>query len=217
MPSKKQMAWIKAGLFVAALVPLARLVVLGFQNDLTANPVEFVTHETGTWALIMLMITLSMTPIRLLSGMTWQIQLRRMTGLFMFFYACLHFVTYVWLDHWFDWMAITKDIAKHPYVLVGFTAFVLSIPLALTSNKASVVRLRENWKKLHKLVYPIAILGVLHFWWLVKQDIREPLVYALILALLLGLRVYHLKFSVKRMRPQPVRPAASSKLKHNNM
>lgn len=198
MPSKKQIAWIKAVLFLTALLPLARLFILGFQDNLTANPVEFVTHSTGFWALTMLMITLSLTPIRLLTGMTWQLQLRRMAGLFMFFYACLHFTTYVWLDHWFAWTAITEDIVEHPYVLVGFSAFVLSIPLAITSNKAMVVRLRENWKKLHMLVYPIAILGVLHFWWLVKKDVREPLIYALVLAFLLGIRLYNKKYSASK-------------------
>lgn len=195
MPNKKQIAWIKAGLFVAALIPLARLFWLGVEDNLTANPVEFVERSTGTWALAILLITLSMTPIRLLTGIAWQIQFRRMMGLFMFFYACLHFLTYIWLDQWFDWSAIVKDIAKHPYVLVGFSAFVLTIPLAVTSNKAMMQRLRERWKKLHQLVYLIAILGVVHFWWLVKKDIREPLLYALVLALLLGIRIYHRKFA----------------------
>ena len=191
MPTPRQMAWIKAFAFVAALLPLARLFVLGWQDNLSANPVEFVTHSTGFWALTMLMITLSMTPIRLLTGMAWQIRLRRMAGLFMFFYACLHFLTYVWLDHWFAWGEIGKDIIKHPYVLVGFSALLLTIPLAVTSNRAMIIRLGERWKKLHRLVYPIAILGVLHFWWLVKKDIREPLIYALVLALLLGIRLYY--------------------------
>ena len=183
MPTPRQMAWIKAFAFVAALLPLARLFVLGWQDNLSANPVEFVTHSTGFWALTMLMITLSMTPIRLLTGMTWQIRLRRMAGLFMFFYACLHFLTYVWLDHWFAWSEIGKDIIKHPYVLVGFSALLFTIPLAVTSNRAMIIRLGESWKKLHRLVYPIAILGVLHFWWLVKKDIPEPMIYALVLAL----------------------------------
>lgn len=216
MLSKTQMAWIKAGLFIAALLPLARLVVLGFQDNLSANPVEFVTHSTGFWALTMLMITLSMTPLRLLTGMTWQIQMRRMAGLFMFFYACLHFMTYVWLDHWFDWADITKDIVKHPYVLVGFTALMLSIPLAVTSNKAMMKRLGSRWKKLHSLVYVIAILGVLHFWWLVKKDIREPLLFALILLFLLGVRVYNKKFSAKNSR-KPAAATANSKLNTNSL
>lgn len=198
-PNKKQLAWIKAILFLMALIPLARLFWLGFNDDLTANPIEFVERSLGTWGLVMLLITLGMTPIRLLTGMAWQIQLRRMAGLFMFFYVCLHFLTYIWLDQSFDWAAIVKDIAKHPYVLVGFSAFVLAIPLAATSNRASIQRLRERWKKLHMLIYPIAILAILHFWWLVKKDIREPLIYALVLALLLGIRIYY-KFPLLRQR-----------------
>lgn len=192
-PSKKQIAWIKAGLFIAALIPLARLFWLGFTDNLSANPVEFVERSTGTWALVSLLVTLSMTPIRLLTGISWQIQLRRMMGLFMYFYACLHFATYIWLDHWFFWEEITADIVKHPYVLVGFSAFVLATPLAITSNRAMMLRLGQNWKRLHMLVYPIAVLAVLHFWWLVKKDIREPLMYALVLALLLGIRLYYKK------------------------
>jgi sulfoxide reductase heme-binding subunit YedZ len=190
-PSKRQLFWLKALLFGIALIPLARLVWLGIQDELTANPVEFVERSTGTWALVMLMVTLSLTPIRLLTGSVWQIQLRRMTGLFMFFYACLHLTTYLWLDHWFDWMAISKDIVKHPYVLVGFSAFVLAVPLAVTSNTYMIRKLRDNWKKLHNLVYLVAIFGVLHFLWLVKKDIREPMAYALVLAVLLGVRLYY--------------------------
>lgn len=189
--SKQQLAWIKALLFVLALIPLARLIWLGVNDNLTANPIEFIERSTGTWALIILLITLSMTPIRLITGVAWQIQLRRMMGLFMFFYACLHFTTYVWLDHWFDWNEITKHIIKHPYVLVGFSAFVLALPLAMTSTNGMMRRLGARWKQLHFTVYVVAILGVLHFWWLVKKDIREPLVYAIILFLLLGIRVYY--------------------------
>ena len=197
LPSKKQLTWIKAGLFLAALLPLARLIWLGFNDDLGANPVEFVERSTGTWTLAILLITLSLTPLRLLTSIAWPIQLRRMAGLFMFFYVCLHFLTYIWLDQWFAWDDIVKDIAKHPYVLVGFTAFILAIPLAVTSNQAMIKRLRGRWKTLHTLVYPIAILGVLHFWWLVKKDIREPLIYAVILMVLLGIRIY---FYHKRSR-----------------
>lgn len=189
--SKQQLTWIKRLLFVLALIPLARLVWLGFNDNLTANPIEFIERSTGTWALIILLVTLSMTPIRLITGIAWQTQLRRMMGLFMFFYACLHFTTYVWLDHWFDWSEITKHIIKHPYVLVGFSAFVLALPLALTSTNGMMRRLGSRWKRLHYMVYVVAILGVLHFWWLVKKDIREPLVYAIILFLLLGIRVYY--------------------------
>ena len=215
MPTAKQMAWIKAVAFTAALIPLGRLVMLGLQGDLGANPVEFVTHFTGIWALVMLMITLSMTPIRLLTGMTWQIRLRRMIGLFMFFYACLHFLTYVWLDHWFAWNEIGKDIVKHPYVLVGFSALLLTVPLAATSNRAMIMKLGERWKQLHRLVYLIAVLGVLHFWWLVKKDIREPLIYALILALLFGIRLYYRRPATKpRERAES---SAARKLETNRM
>lgn len=189
--SKRQLAWIKALLFVLALIPLVRLIWLGMNDNLTANPIEFIERSTGTWALIILLITLSMTPIRLMTGITWQIQLRRMMGLFMFFYACLHFTTYIWLDHWFDWSEISKHIIKHPYVLVGFSAFVLALPLALTSTNGMMRRLGARWKQLHYTVYIVAILGVLHFWWLVKKDIREPLLYAIILFVLLGIRVYY--------------------------
>lgn len=189
--SKQQLSWIKAILFVLALIPLARLVWLGYNDNLTANPIEFIERSTGTWALIILLITLAMTPIRLLTGIVWQIQLRRMMGLFMFFYACLHFTTYLWLDHWFDWNEIVGHITKHPYVLVGFSAFVLAWPLALTSTNSMMRRLGTRWKQLHYTVYLVAILGVLHFWWLVKKDIREPLLYAVILAVLLGIRIYY--------------------------
>lgn len=190
MPTKTQIAWIKAGLFFAGLYPLLRLVYLGVNDHLSANPVQFVEHSTGTWALVILMITLSLTPIKLLTGVAWQIQFRRMAGLFMFFYACLHIVTYAWLDHSFDWSEIVKDIYKHPYVLVGFSAFLLSIPLAITSNKAMIKRLKGNWKKLHQSVYAIAILGVLHYWWLVKKDLTDPIIFATVLTILLGSRIY---------------------------
>lgn len=186
-----------------ALMPLARLIVLGLQNNLTANPVEFVERSTGTWTLAILLITLSMTPIRLLTGVVWQIQFRRMMGLFMFFYACLHFTTYIWLDHWFAWADIVKDIAKHPYVLVGFSAFCLTVPLAMTSSRKMMHKLGPSWKTLHRTVYLIATLGVVHFWWLVKKDIREPLLYALALSVLFGVRIYMKKF------PRVKQPAVS--------
>lgn len=201
MLSKRHINWVKGVLFLAALLPLIRLVWLGLHDGLGANPVEFVERSTGTWTLVILLVTLGMTPIRLLTGLSWQIQLRRMMGLFMFFYACLHFLTYIWLDQWFAWNDIVKDISKHPYVLVGFTAFILSIPLAATSNTAMMRRLKGRWKTLHSLVYAIAILGVLHFWWLVKKDIREPLIYATVLATLLAIRLYyHYKKSLARTR-----------------
>lgn len=189
-PNKKQLFFIKVFIFFACLLPVIRLTWLGIHNNLTANPIEFVERSTGFWALFILLATLSLTPVRVISGRVWQLQLRRMLGLFMFFYACLHITTYMWLDYSFDWSAMVEDIIKHPYVLVGFTAFILTLPLAITSNNKMIKRLRERWKQLHQLVYVIAILGVVHFWWLVKKDISEPLLYAAILIILLGIRVF---------------------------
>ena len=188
--SKQNILYAKAIIWLIALLPFARLVYLGFNDDLGANPIEFVEHSTGTWALVALLVTLAMTPIRLITGQVWQIQLRRMLGLFMFFYACLHIITYVWLDFAFIWQDITKDIVKHPRILVGFAAFVLTIPLAATSNSYMIKRLKTNWKKLHQSVYLIAILVVLHYLLLVKKDVTEPLYYAIALIILLGIRVY---------------------------
>ncbi|MDP3089023.1 MAG: protein-methionine-sulfoxide reductase heme-binding subunit MsrQ [Methylotenera sp.] len=196
IPSKKQLSWIKIFVFLLCLVPLTRLVWLGLQDRLSANPIEFIERSTGFWALFILLATLTLTPIRLISGLTWQIQLRRMLGLFMFFYACLHIASYLWLDFSFNWADISKDIIKHPRILIGFVAFVLTIPLAITSSNAMVRHLREYWKQLHQLVYLIAILGVVHFWWLVKKDIREPLLYASILFVLLAIRIYYKKKSI---------------------
>lgn len=189
--NKQQIIYIKAAVWLLALLPLARLFWLGFNDDLGANPVEFVEHSTGTWALVFLLITLSMTPIRLLTGRVWQIQLRRMLGLFMFFYACLHMVTYVWLDFALIWDEMLIDITKHPRILVGLAAFLLTIPLAVTSNSYMIKRLKSNWKKLHQLVYLIAILAVVHYWMLVKKDLTEPIYYAVALVLLLSIRVYY--------------------------
>jgi sulfoxide reductase heme-binding subunit YedZ len=200
-PNKTQMQWVKAFVFALCLVPLVRLFWLGFHDDLSANPIEFVERSTGFWALFILLVTLALTPIRLITGRVWQIQMRRMLGLFMFFYACLHVSTYLWLDFSFDWTDITKDIAKHPRILVGFAAFVLTLPLAITSNNAMVRLLRERWKKLHRLVYLVAILAVIHFLWLVKKDITEPLLYAIILFVLLGIRIYY-KGLVNKAKPK---------------
>jgi sulfoxide reductase heme-binding subunit YedZ len=190
-PDKQQLVRIKYMVFVLCLIPLSRLVWMGFNDDLGANPVEFVERSTGYWTLFILLATLSLTPIRLLTGRVWQLQLRRMLGLYMFFYACLHVITYLWLDYSFMWPDIIKDIIKHPYVLVGSAAFLLTIPLAVTSNNAMIRKLRDRWKPLHRAVYVIAILGVVHFLWLVKKDLREPLLFIAVLALLLGVRVYY--------------------------
>lgn len=191
VPGKKQIAVFKAMLFLLCLIPLLRLVWLAINDDLSANPIEFIERSTGFWSLFILLATLSLSPIRLLTGRAWQLQFRRMLGLFMFFYACLHITSYLWLDYSFNWTDIVKDIIKHPYVLVGASAFVLTVPLAITSSNFMIKLLRERWKQLHKMVYLIAILGVVHFLWLVKKDIREPLFYMAVLALLLGIRLYY--------------------------
>lgn len=179
----------KAWIFGLCLLPLVRLVALGASGGLGANPIEFITRSTGTWTLVGLMVTLSVTPLRRLTGRADLIRYRRMLGLFSFFYVCLHFVTYIWLDQFFDPAAIIKDIIKRPFITVGFTAFVLLIPLAATSTHAMMRRLGRRWQQLHRLVYAVAILGVIHYFWLVKKDLTEPLIYGAVLVLLLGMRL----------------------------
>ena len=201
-PNKQQVAAIKVMVFVLCMLPLVRLVYLGLQDNLGANPIEFIERSTGYWALTMLLLTLSLTPMRLLTGRVWQLQLRRMLGLLMFCYACLHLTIYVWLDYSFMWDEIVKDIIKHPYVLVGSAAFLLTIPLAITSNQYMVKKLRERWKTLHRLVYIIAILGTLHFLWLVKKDLREPVLFILILSVLLGMRLFYARIKPKKLKTQ---------------
>jgi sulfoxide reductase heme-binding subunit YedZ len=181
---------IKPSLFVVCLVPFIVLVIGAVNDTLGTNPVETMTHETGEWALRFLLITLMITPLRRLTGSNWLIRLRRMLGLFAFFYACLHFLTYIWFDQYFDWMEIARDIPKRPFITVGFTAFVLLIPLAATSTNRMMRRLKKNWSRLHQLIYVVAVLGVLHFLWAVKADTLEPMVYAVILLMLLGYRAY---------------------------
>ncbi|MGZ8269963.1 MAG: sulfite oxidase heme-binding subunit YedZ [Methylophilus sp.] len=197
---KQHILWVKGLVWLLALTPLARLIWLGFNDDLGANPVEFIEHSTGTWALVFLLASLSMSPVRLLTNQVWQIQLRRLLGLWMFFYATLHFITYLWLDFGFLMDDIFKDVVKHPRILVGFIAFVLTIPLAATSNQFMMKRLKTKWKKLHQSVYLIAILAVLHYLWLVKKDVTEPVYYAAVLILLLSIRIYfHYKKNRKAM------------------
>lgn len=211
---KNQIKKIKAVLFLICLIPLMRLFWLGFHDDLSANPIEFVERSTGYWTLSILLATLALTPIKLLSGVLWPIQLRRMLGLFMFFYACLHITAYLWLDYSFMWDEISKDIIKHPYVLVGFSAFIFTIPLAATSNNAMIRRLKMRWKKLHQLVYLIAILGVVHFWWLVKKDIREPLLFAIILLILLSLRLYYKRLAIKNSKPGMAKSGSAARAEY---
>jgi len=203
---------LKAALFVLALVPLARLAAgaLFFPDWLGANPAEFITRSLGDWTLRFLLITLAVTPLRRLTGWHWLANLRRMFGLFTFFYAVVHLSSYVAFDHVFDVVAILKDIVKRPFITVGFTALVLLVPLAITSTNRMVQRLgAKRWLALHRLVYVIAPLGVLHFWWMVKRDITEPAIYALVLAVLLGYRVVA-KLKDRRRRARPARVSASA-------
>ena len=189
-PGSRQAGWIKAGLFVLCLVPLSRLVYGGFTNALGANPIETITRSTGWWTLFLLMATLTVTPLRRISGANWLLKLRRMFGLYAFFYACAHFITFIWFDHWFDAVEILKDVVKRPFVTIGFAAYLLFLPLAFTSTNAMVRRLGRNWQRLHRLVYLLAVFGVIHFWWLVKRDLTEPAIFAAVLAGLLGARLY---------------------------
>ncbi len=186
--------WIvpaKVAVFLGGLYPLARIVLLGFTGGLGANPIEFITRSTGLWTLVFLCITLAVTPVRRLTGLNALLRFRRMLGLFVFFYVALHFTTYIWFDKWFDVFAILKDITKRPFIMVGFAAFVLLIPLAVTSPKAMVRKLGRRWQTLHKLIYLIAALAILHFWWMKagKHDLILPKIYGAIVIVLLAWRV----------------------------
>ena len=181
--------WIKPIVFTLSLLPLAWLVFALLTDRLGANPIEAFTRDSGEWALRLLLITLSMTPLRRYMGWNWPLRVRRMLGLFAFFYVCIHLTSSLWLDQFFDWNEILRDIFKRPFITVGMLAFLLLVPLAVTSTRAMQKRLGRNWVKLHRLAYVVPALGVLHFWWLVKADVRTPLVYALLLTVLLGMRI----------------------------
>ncbi len=182
--------FVKPLLFVVCLVPLVWLIIKGIFFGLGANPIEKMTRFTGDWTLRFLLITLAITPVRILFSLQW-VRYRRMLGLFAFFYASVHFMIWLGVDHFFDFSDIGKDIMKRPYITVGFSALVLLIPLAVTSTNAMIKRLGKNWKRLHQLVYVIAVLGVLHYLWLVKADNREPLIYGGILVALLLVRAWN--------------------------
>jgi sulfoxide reductase heme-binding subunit YedZ len=204
--SERAITGVKAGLFIAALLPLTHLAVgaFFFPEWLGVNPAEYITRSTGDWTLRLLLLTLTVTPLRRLTGWTWLLRLRRMLGLFAFFYAVMHMSSYVSFDHVFDIGEIFKDIVKRPFITVGFICLVLMIPLAITSNNGMVRRMgARRWQLLHRLVYVIAPLGVLHFWWMVKRDLTEPIIYAILLGVLLGYRVY------ARTRPPAQRGAAA--------
>lgn len=181
--------WLKPLLFLICLIPFGQLAYGAYIGDLSANPIEFITRFTGSWALIILIASLAVTPLRRISGWNELIKFRRMLGLFAFFYALMHFSTYLVLDHFFDFQAISKDILKRPYVTAGFIGFVAMIPLAITSTAAMIRRLGKRWQQLHRLVYIAAIVGVIHFYWLVKADISRPAQYGGVLVLLLGYRL----------------------------
>lgn len=176
-----------------ALLPFGRLVLFTFTDQLGANPIEFITRNTGDWTLYFLCITLTVTPLRRLSKWNWLIKLRRMIGLFAFFYAALHFTTFLWFDHFFDVSEMLKDVIKRPFITVGFAAFVLLIPLAITSTNGMVKRLGgKRWQWLHRLIYVIASLGILHYWWMKagKHDFEQPIIFGAIVAALLLVRIF---------------------------
>ena len=181
--------WTKVFVFAACLVPLALLVWRGLNNNLTADPIAYVTHKTGDWTLRFLVITLAITPLRKILHLPQLIRFRRMMGLFAFFYVSLHFTTWIWLDKNFIWAELWKDVLKRPFITVGFTGFVLLIPLAITSTAGWIRRLGgKRWQLLHRLVYLTAVLGVIHYYWLVKSDVRLPLFYGFLVAILLAWR-----------------------------
>ena len=198
----------KLAIGVVALLPAARIGVLLLGGDLGANPIAEAMNRLGFWTLTLLLATLAPTPIQIVTGWKWPLRLRRMLGLETFLYVCLHFAVYLGLDQFFDFAAIGKDIAKRPFITVGFTAFVLLIPLAITSTDGMVRRLGfARWKRLHRLIYVVAVLGVVHFVWRVKSDLRQPLIFAGVLAVLLVIRSLRLARAAKAVRSTSPRRA----------
>lgn len=201
--------WTKVPVFVLCLVPLGLLAWRGLRSDLGANPIEFITHATGDWTLRFLIIALAVTPFRKILHLPELIRFRRMFGLFAFFYACLHFTTYTWLDKFFDFSEMIKDVEKRRFITLGFTAFVLMIPLALTSTTGWIRRLGgRRWQMIHRGIYVSAIAGVIHYYWLVKSDVRKPLFYGALVFLLLAWRAGN--WLQRRRASAPVRAASST-------
>ncbi len=181
---------LKVAIWGACLAPVGRLIYRGAGGGLGANPIEFITLSTGIWTLTFLTATLSITPLRKITRLAWLIKFRRLIGLFAFFYAVLHFLTYIWLDKFFDVHDMIKDIAKRPFITMGFAAFVLLIPLAATSTSGAIRRLGgRTWRWVHRLIYLSATFAVVHFWWKVKADIRKPAIYGSVLACLFMARI----------------------------
>ena len=194
------MPFLKTSFFILSLLPLIRLIWLGLHDGLGANPVEWITRSTGTWALVFLCVALAMTPLRLLTGSTQWIKMRRMFGLFCFFYALMHFLIWVWLDQNFDVDAMIKDVIDRPFITMGFVSFVLLIPLALSSNQYSLRLLGKYWSLLHKLVYVIACTAIIHYWWhkAGKNDFETVSIYAVLILVLLCFRIPIVKQFFKR-------------------
>ena len=199
--------WTKVVVFALCLLPLAILIWRGFHNELGANHIEFITHATGDWTLRFLILTLAITPLRKILHQPQLIRFRRMLGLFAFFYVCLHFSTWIGLDKFFDWPEMWKDVQKRRFITVGFAGFVLLIPLAVTSTAGWIRRLGgKRWQLLHRAIYLTAILGVIHYYWLVKSDVTKPLQYAWMVGVLLAWRVGDSLYGRwKRPAPQAVR------------
>ncbi len=191
----RPLLWAKWMVFALSLLPLLRLIALGVQDRLTANPIEFITRATGDWTLYFLCLTLAVTPLRRFTGINELIRFRRMLGLFTFFYASLHFLTFIWFDHFFDLAEMMRDVLKRPFIAMGFSAFLLLVPLALTSNDFMLRKLGRRWSVLHRLIYLIAVLALLHFWWMRagKNNFAEPLVMGAVIAVLLALRLIWLR------------------------
>lgn len=190
-PTPKQLSAVKGVVFVLALLPFLRMAWL-VANGVPVDPVAFLTFGTGDWALYLLCATLAVTPLRRLTGWNWLVRLRRMLGLYVFFYASVHFLTFLWFDHGFDVAAMWKDVLKRPFITVGFIAFVLLVPLAATSTQAMIRKLGRRWTQLHRLIYLIAPLAILHYWWIKagKHNFEQPIVWGAVVALLLGLRAW---------------------------
>jgi sulfoxide reductase heme-binding subunit YedZ len=207
-PNPRQVSAIKAVIFALGLIPVCKMAYLTISGQLV-EPLEHITRGTGDWVLYFLCITLAVTPLRKVTGWNWLVKLRREIGLFAFFYAFLHFMTFLWFDHFFDVAEMWKDVVKRPFITVGFIAFVLLIPLAVTSTNGMIKRLGgKRWQWLHRLIYVIAPLGILHFWWMKagKHDFQQPIIFGTVVALLLGVRLYW-----KLAKPAPRAPLAAER------